>query len=160
MAATLAAAIVLAWSIESEGAADLHVGGWPPPLGVVLRADGLTAVFVLAIAIGFLGLKLEPRSYAMVASAGALVLASLAMVTVTLVSTDENPGPADGALLMPYLLPLAMLSLGIGVVESSGCEDPPVLLVVAELVLVVAELVLVVLLEPFPVELVLELVLG
>lgn len=45
------------------------------------------------------------------------------------------------------------LSLGIGVVESSGCEDPPVLLVVAELVLAVS-------LEPFPVELVLELVLG
>lgn len=61
MAATLSAAIVLAWRIASNGAAELHVGGWAPPLGIVLRADGLAAALVLAIAtvaaaIGFVAI--------------------------------------------------------------------------------------------------------
>lgn len=70
---------------------------------------------VLAIALGFLGLKLRPRSYAMLGSAAALVLTSLAMVTVMLVSTEEHAAPPDGALLIPYVVPLAILMLGFGV---------------------------------------------
>ena len=73
------------------------------------------AALVLAIAIGFVGLKLRPRSYAMVTSGAMLLLASLAMVTVTLVSTEEHPTPPDGALLIPYVGPLAILLLGLGV---------------------------------------------
>ena len=70
---------------------------------------------VVAIALGFTGLKLNRRSYAMVGSAVAFLLASLAMVTVTLVSTDEHPGPPDGALLIPYVVPLGVSLLGLGV---------------------------------------------
>jgi hypothetical protein len=70
---------------------------------------------VLAITIGFCGLKLHPRSYAMLGSASTLLIASLAMVTVTLVSTDEHPAPPDGALLIPYVVPLAIFLLGVGV---------------------------------------------
>ena len=70
---------------------------------------------VLAIALGFLGLKLRPRSYAMLVAAAALVITSLAMVTVTLVSTEEHPAPPDGALLIPYVVPFAILMLGLGV---------------------------------------------
>lgn len=73
------------------------------------------AALVVAIAVGFVGVKAAPRSYAMLGSAVAFLLASLAMVTVTLVSTDEHPGPPDGALLIPYVVPLAVLLLGLGV---------------------------------------------
>jgi hypothetical protein len=70
---------------------------------------------VVAIAIGFIGLKLTPRSYAMLGSAAALLVGSLAMVTVTLVSTDENPIPPDGALLIPYVIPAGLFLLGLGI---------------------------------------------
>jgi hypothetical protein len=73
------------------------------------------AALVAAIAVGFIGVKAYPRSYAMLGSAGMLLIASLAMVTVTLVSTDENPSPPDGALLIPYVVPLALVLLGIGI---------------------------------------------
>lgn len=70
---------------------------------------------VLAIVLGFAGLRMRPRSWAVVVSGGAMLLASLAMVTVTLVSTEDNPSPPDGALLLPYVVPLALLSLAVGV---------------------------------------------
>lgn len=74
------------------------------------------SALVVAIALGFTGLKLRPRSYGMLGSAIMLVLASLAMVTVTLVSMEETPSPPDGALLIPYVVPLAVLLLGAGLV--------------------------------------------
>ncbi len=70
---------------------------------------------LVAIAIGFVGVKATPRSYAMIGSAAALLLSSLAMVTVTLVSTEEHPTPPDGALVIPYLVPAAVLLLGLGI---------------------------------------------
>lgn len=78
-------------------------------------AFALTSL-VLAIALGFIAFRLEPRSYAMVGSSTLLVITSLAMVTVTLVSLEEHHAPADGALLIPYVLPLAILLLGLGIV--------------------------------------------
>jgi hypothetical protein len=51
----------------------------------------------------------------MLISACVILLSSLAMVTVALVSTDESPGPPDGARLMPYTIPLAFILLGLGV---------------------------------------------
>jgi hypothetical protein len=68
---------------------------------------------VLAIAVGWIGVKSHPRSYAMIASAAMMLVTSLAMVTVTLVSTEEN-ATADGALLIPYVVPAALLLLGLG----------------------------------------------
>lgn len=77
-------------------------------------AFALTAL-ALSIAVGYGGLKARGRSWAMVGSAAMLLLAALAMVTVTLVATDETPTPADGALLIPYVMPLAIVLFGFGV---------------------------------------------
>ena len=45
-----------------------------------------------------------------------MLLLALAMVTVTLASTGENPTPPDGVLLVPYVTPvaIALLALGMG----------------------------------------------
>lgn len=85
--------------------------GTSAPESGVVALTGL----VLAIALGFAGIKATPRSWAWVGSGAALLLLSLAMVTVTLASTGENPEPPDGALLVPYLAPAALLMLGLGV---------------------------------------------
>jgi hypothetical protein len=77
-------------------------------------AVALVAI-VVAVAIGFIGLRLKPHAWALVASGGAMLLLALAMVTVTLASTGENPTPPDGVLLVPYLLPAAVLLLGLGI---------------------------------------------
>ena len=45
---------------------------------------------------------------------------SLAMVTVTLASTGENPTPPDGALLVPYAAPLGLLLLALGMGGRAG----------------------------------------
>ena len=47
-------------------------------------------------------------------SGAALLLLSLAMVTVTLASTGDNPTPPDGALLVPFLAPAVLALLGLG----------------------------------------------
>jgi len=85
--------------------------GTSAPESGVVALTGL----VLAIALGFAGIKAAPRSWAWVGSGAAMLLLSLAMVTVTLASTGENPEPPDGALLVPYLAPAALLMLGLGV---------------------------------------------
>lgn len=72
------------------------------------------ASFVLAIILGFIGFRLKPRSWAFVVSSGFMLLASLAMVTVTLVSTENNETPPDGSLLVPWVVPVALFALAIG----------------------------------------------
>ena len=72
------------------------------------------ASLVLAIVLGFIGLRLRPRSWAFVVSGGAMLLTSLAMVTVTLVSTETNETPPDGALLIPWVVPIALAAVAIG----------------------------------------------
>jgi hypothetical protein len=70
---------------------------------------------VVAVIIGFVGFRMKPHGWTIIASAGALLLLALAMVTVTLASTGENPTPPDGVLLVPYLLPAALVLLALGV---------------------------------------------
>jgi serine/threonine-protein kinase len=70
---------------------------------------------VLAVAAGWAGAKLRPRSWALVGSATGLLLTSLAMVTVTLATTGEPGAPPDGVLLMPYVVPIALAGLALGV---------------------------------------------
>lgn len=86
--------------------------------------DGSSAIESLAIALasiafavtlGFIGLRLKPHSWLMLASGGVVLLLGLAMVTVGLASSGENPTPPDGVLLVPYLLPVALLLLALGV---------------------------------------------
>jgi hypothetical protein len=73
------------------------------------------ALLIAAIAIGFAGVKVRPRSWAFVASAAAMFLAAIAMVTAALGSGPENTTPPDGVLLMPYLIPVGFIGVGLGV---------------------------------------------
>jgi hypothetical protein len=84
--------------------------------------SGTVSLTTLAVVIGlgFAGVKMSPRSYTIVASAGLLLIASLAMVTVTLVATEENPTPPDGALVIPYVVPMACALLGLGVARHGA----------------------------------------
>ncbi len=71
-------------------------------------------MLILAIAIGTAGIYLRPRSWVIVTAGGPMLLMALAMVTVALTATDEHPAPPDGARLLPYLVPLSLLILGLG----------------------------------------------
>jgi hypothetical protein len=75
---------------------------------------------VLAIAIGFMGLKLKPHAWTIVGAGGLMLLLALAMVTVTLGSTGENSVPPDGVLLVPYLVPSIVLLIALGIVGRAG----------------------------------------
>lgn len=75
---------------------------------------------VVAVALGFVGLKLRPYAWAIVGAGGLMLLIAIAMVTVTLGSTGENSVPPDGGLLVPYLLPSAVLLVALGLVGRAG----------------------------------------
>lgn len=102
-----------------------HRRGGRSILGLLPRAfdasstieSATVAIFALAAAIGLgvIGVRARPRSYAMIGSASMLLVASVAMVTVTLVSTEESSTPPDGALVIPYIVPLALALLGLGI---------------------------------------------
>lgn len=72
-------------------------------------------LLVASIALGYLGIKRRPKSWGMMLSAVVTLISSLAMVTVALVATDEQPTPPDGARLIPYAIPLAFVLLGLGI---------------------------------------------
>ena len=74
---------------------------------------------IIAVVLGFIGLKLKPYAWAVVSAGGLTLLLALAMVTVTLGSTGENV-PPDGGLLVPYLLPSALLLVSLGIVGRAG----------------------------------------
>lgn len=48
--ATLAAVATLAWLVSSSGPQRHVVGNWPPPLGILLYADGLSVIMLLITA--------------------------------------------------------------------------------------------------------------
>jgi formate hydrogenlyase subunit 3/multisubunit Na+/H+ antiporter MnhD subunit len=59
MAAGLAVALAIGFAVMLSGGSLIHVvGGWQPPLGIALRADGLSAMMLMvtAIVIGATGL--------------------------------------------------------------------------------------------------------
>jgi hypothetical protein len=91
--------------------------------------DGLSATDSGAVALGalvvaaiviFVGLRLRPHAWLVVLSGGALLFLALAMVTVTLASTGDNPTPPDGVLLVPYLAPAGLLLLALGMGARAG----------------------------------------
>ena len=101
-----------------------HAGGFDVMKSMPHAFDGTSATesgaislvsLVVAVIVGFVGLRFKPHAWAVVAAGGVVLLLALAMVTVTLASTGENPTPPDGALLVPYLFPAAVLMLAIGV---------------------------------------------
>ena len=83
--------------------------------GSSVAQSGAVAVgaLVASVALGAMGVKGRPRSWALVLGAGAFMLIALAMVTVALGSTGEMTAPPDGVLLMPYLVPAATLGIAI-----------------------------------------------
>jgi serine/threonine protein kinase len=101
-----------------------HAGGFDVTRALPHAFDGTSATesgaislvsLVVAVIVGFVGLRFKPHAWAVVAAGGTILLIALAMVTVTLASTGENPTPPDGALLVPYLFPAAVLMLALGV---------------------------------------------
>ena len=60
-AATLAAALALALSLSSEGVMRLVLGGWAPPVGIVLEADGLSAALLVMTALVMSAAALSAR---------------------------------------------------------------------------------------------------
>jgi len=61
--AGLGIAIAIAATMLRSGAALVYVlGGWAPPLGIALRADGLALVMMLAVAVVILGIGVYARA--------------------------------------------------------------------------------------------------
>ena len=61
IAATLAAALVLAGRVLAQGVLRVEPGGWAPPLGIALEADGLSAVLLAMTALVMTGAGLAAR---------------------------------------------------------------------------------------------------
>jgi len=61
IAATAAAAVALAASVSSQGVLRLEVGGWAPPLGIALAADGLGVTLIVMTATVMAGVSLVAR---------------------------------------------------------------------------------------------------
>lgn len=90
--------------------------------GLSATDSGAVAVVTLVVAaiVIFVGLRLRPHAWLVVLSGGALLLMALAMVTVTLASTGDNPTPPDGVLLVPFLAPASLLLLALGMTTRAG----------------------------------------
>lgn len=70
IAATTAAAVALAVRVVSQGVFRLEIGGWAPPLGIVLEADGLTVALIVMTALVMAGAELAARHALAAAAAG------------------------------------------------------------------------------------------
>ena len=54
-----AIAVAIAWTLLQSGATVVYLpGGWAPPLGIALRADGLSVVMLLTVALVICGIAL------------------------------------------------------------------------------------------------------
>ncbi len=105
--------LLLAVARQPDGIAMKNV--WPHAFdGTSAPESGVVAVttLLLAVASGFAGVKLRPRSWPLVGSATGLLLMALAMVTVTLASGEEGT-PPDGVRLLPFLVPIVLLGIGL-----------------------------------------------
>lgn len=71
MAGALAVAVFLALLLLERGAQTQLIGGWPAPLGIHLRADGLSAFFLLITALVGLIVSIYAHDYFGPAVAGA-----------------------------------------------------------------------------------------
>jgi multicomponent Na+:H+ antiporter subunit D len=68
--AQLILAVILARAVDVDGVHTHHIGGWPPPLGIELAADGLSAVMLLLTQTVALPLIVYARAYFAQAPAG------------------------------------------------------------------------------------------
>jgi len=62
-AANAAASGYLLWRVLAEGPLTLELGAWAVPLGIALRADGLSAVMVAMVAVVVLAVSTYGRAY-------------------------------------------------------------------------------------------------
>jgi len=59
----LAIAAGIAWTLVQSGDTVVYLlGGWAPPLGIALRADGLSAAMLLAVAVVVVGIGIYARA--------------------------------------------------------------------------------------------------
>jgi formate hydrogenlyase subunit 3/multisubunit Na+/H+ antiporter MnhD subunit len=59
----LAVAAGIAWTLVQTGGTVVYLlGGWEPPLGIALRADGLSAAMLLAVAVVICGIGVYARA--------------------------------------------------------------------------------------------------
>jgi hypothetical protein len=77
------------------------------------------ACIVIGTAVGAVGLKARPRSIALIGSGAGWLVTALAMITVALVATEEHAAPADGARLVPYTVPVAIVLVGLGLASRA-----------------------------------------
>jgi formate hydrogenlyase subunit 3/multisubunit Na+/H+ antiporter MnhD subunit len=66
LAASLALASLSVWlslRISEVGTVSHPIGGWPAPLGIVIRADGVSALFLLALSIIGVGVSVYAGAY-------------------------------------------------------------------------------------------------
>lgn len=61
--ATTGAAVLVAIGVWSDGPASVALGGWQPPLGIALYADGLSALMLLMTAVIMLAIGIYAAGY-------------------------------------------------------------------------------------------------
>lgn len=71
IAATLAAAVALAASVVAQGVPRLEIGGWAPPVGIVVEADGLAVAMIVMTAMVMVAAALSARHVLAPGCAGA-----------------------------------------------------------------------------------------
>ena len=91
----LAIALAVLWQVAQSGAAlAYHVGGWAPPLGITLRADGLAAVM--------------------------MVMSAVVIGAIALFARDGFPGPDDGRAQQVFWIMLLAIWAALNTVWLSG----------------------------------------
>ena len=61
IAATLAAAVALAARVAAQGRIRMEIGGWAPPVGIVVEADGLAVTMIVMTAVVMTAAGLSAR---------------------------------------------------------------------------------------------------
>lgn len=140
---TLASTLQLAWGVHLQGALELVAGGWRPPLGIRLRADGLSAVLLPSLGVvsalclwarwdelrgGLERARSVPAWFFAWAALDALLLSAdlfnlyvalelTSLSAVALIASDESASPVDAALsyLLASLPGSLTYLLGVGI---------------------------------------------
>ncbi|WP_340560668.1 Na+/H+ antiporter subunit D [Streptomyces sp. GSL17-111] len=94
LTAVLADAVVLLVRVERDGPVVMEVGGWPPPLGIVLVADLLAALL--------------------------LVVAVLVALAVLLFAVGQGRADPESTLAMPFHPSYLLLVAGLGLAFLAG----------------------------------------
>ncbi len=83
---------------------------------IISAAVSLVSV-ALCVAFGIGAFRGDKRTYGFLITALGFMLIGIAMITVTLASSGDMSAPPDGALLIPYVIPLVSVGWSIGAME-------------------------------------------